>query len=237
MNLITVTAAALALTLSSSGLAVPASTHSSLPTDPFIASSSHVMLGGYLSALEAQLDTDQSKLPGLVSGLHSAWKGAKLPVSLKADLAASAEHLLRRTQEARIEQVDLDLLRLEAVDARLFAGIASFEALASNGKWSPEKFHAAVMDWLGSTTIFADAPDPEARRVEVSSALELALLKADGTSDMSRSLSVEMLRMRLAIAIRRFEIALERGDLTPVEFDRMQRMAIIRVRRIIDENF
>ena len=237
MKLFPAAAAALALILSSPGLALTASTCDTIPSDPLAAHSADAMVSGYLDSLESLMDTDQTQAAALVKDLHAQCLRVKLPDSLKYDLAASSADLLRRMGEARVGSVDVELLRLEVVNARVSFGLKSMAKAAASNEWDDEEYHSAVMKWLGTTTIFNDAPDPSAYRARLTASLGLAMLQTTGTTAASQSLTVEMLRMRLAIAIRRYQLAYAQGQMTSVEFERLRRIAVIRVRRIIEEGF
>ncbi len=237
MKLIPASAAALALIASSFGLALPATAFETKSKDPLAIRHADIMVGGYLDSLESLMGTDPRKVTSLVQDLRAQCRRVALPASLKADLVASSEHLLQRMSEARLERADLDLLRLEVVNARISYGLESIAATAAANEWDEKKLHAAVMGWLGSTTIFKDAPDPRGYRAKLAAKVEFGMLQSTGTVAASRSLTVQMLRLRLAIALRRYELAYDRGNLTEAEFDRLQRMAIVRVRRIIKSDF
>ncbi|QDV04818.1 hypothetical protein Poly30_03120 [Planctomycetes bacterium Poly30] len=232
---------ALALLASHSGFALPARDSQNSHVDPLVKINADVMVEGYLDSLESLVETSkrgsQWRAFSLVSDLRSQWLRVKLTSELRSDLVASAESLLQRIEQGRIDVFDVELLRLEVVNARLSDGIASFVARARAEEWSEEVFESAVLRWLHGTEIFDDAPEPDSYRARVIAALEFSLLTSSGTEAAAGGLSVEMLRLRLAIAIRRFEIARNRGDITALEFSRMQRMAIIRVRRITEDNF
>lgn len=237
MKIFPATAAALALIASSPSLAQHSKAFETSPTDPLAVHGADIMVGGYLDSLESLVDKDQAKAAALIQDLRAQWLRTALPDSLKSDLVASSEHLLQRLSEARFERADLDLLRLEVVDARVSFGLTSMTQAAASNKWDEEKLHSAVMDWLGTTSIFGDAPDPRGYRARLTASLELAMLQATGTVAASHSLTVEMLRLRLATAIRRYQLAFEQGHLTAADFDRLVRIAIIRVRRILEEKY
>lgn len=237
MKFFPATVAALALIASSHGLALPAGTLETTPTDPLAAHSADLMVSGYLDSLESLLGADPAKALALIEDLRAQCLRIDLPGSLKSDLIAASEGLLERLGGAHLEWADLELLRLEIVNARISHGLQSMTQAAERNEWSQEELHSAVMKWLAVTTIFNDAPAHHGHRARVTAALELAMLQATGTAAAGYGLTVEMLRLRLASALRRYQLAFERGHLTAVELDRLSRIAIIRMRRIVKANF
>lgn len=237
MKFIPASVAALALIASGAALSLPTPSSEGSSKAAFAVPSADLMVGGYLDSLESLVGADPSKAIAVAKELRAQCLRVAVSDSLKADLSASVGHLLARLGEAHFDRADIDLLRLEIVHASLSEGIDVLSKAAATQEWSEKELHAALMGWLGKTTLFREAPDSVAYRASVAASLELAMLQATGTVAASQSLTVEMLRMRLAIAIRRYQLAYERGNLTAVELDRLVRIAVIRVRRIVEENY
>jgi hypothetical protein len=162
---------------------------------------------------------------------------APMSPALRNDMTRSVAYLAQQTNTSHLTVEDAQLLRLELVDARIQQGVLELQRNAIRLEWSPSQLYHAVMNWLLNTPVFNDAPSPQNYRLRTAAALELSMLQHTGTTAMGTGLTEELLRQRLATAIRRLDASLAQGTVTQTDYDRFKESAVARTRQIILQNF
>lgn len=190
----------------------------------------------YLEQVESLISRRVSPASTLLH-LQKHLEDAPMSTALRSDMTRSVGYLAGQARTSHLTVADAQLLRLELVDARIQQGALELQSSAARLEWSPSQLYHAVMNWLLNTPVFNDAPDPQSYRLRMAAALELAMLQHTGTTAMGTGLTEELLRQRLATAIRRLDASLAQGTVTQTDYDRFKESAVARTRQIILQYF
>ncbi len=190
----------------------------------------------YLDQIEGLVARGASPAASL-SHLQKHLGSLSMASGLRSDMIRSINYLSDAVGASRVTVLDAQLLRKELVDARLHQATLEFQHQAKLREWSPVQLHRAVMEWVVSTSIFDDAPNPFRYRLHMAAALERSMLQSTGTTSMSKGLTIEVLRERLYTAIRRLDASRAEGFISQNDYDRFREIAVARARMIVLQKF